>query len=102
MAIPKLLQFVDDDTDLIVLANPNSPIGDYKTIDEIKPLLDTGIPVLIDEAYIEFLDTEDLYITFSPGKHSMIKSSCKLFDGTADELRESSLKKYLKSFDNDN
>ena len=25
-----------------------------------------------------YLDTEDLYITFSPGKHSMIKSSCKL------------------------
>ena len=49
-----------------------------------------------------YLDTEDLYITFSPGKHSMIKSSCKLFDGTADELRESSLKKYLKNFDNDN
>ena len=52
LSIEKMLQFVDDDTDLIVLANPNSPIGDYKTIDEIKPLLDTGIPVLIDEAYI--------------------------------------------------
>ena len=61
LSIDKMLEFVDDDTDLIVLANPNSPIGDYKTIDEIKPLLDTGIPVLIDEAYIEFLDTEDLY-----------------------------------------
>ena len=61
LSIEKMLQFVDDDTDLIVLANPNSPIGDYKTIDEIKPLLDTGIPVLIDEAYIEFLDTEDIH-----------------------------------------
>ena len=61
LSIDKMLEFVDDDTDLIVLANPNSPIGDYKTIDEIKPLLDTGIPVLIDEAYIEFLDTEDIH-----------------------------------------
>ena len=60
-SIENMLSFVDDETELIVLANPNSPIGDYKTIDEIKPLLDTGIPVLIDEAYIEFLDTEDLY-----------------------------------------
>ena len=61
LSIDKMLSFVDEDTQLIILANPNSPIGDYKTIDEIKPLLDTGIPVLIDEAYIEFLDTEDLY-----------------------------------------
>jgi histidinol-phosphate aminotransferase len=57
-SIDKMLQFVDDDTNLIILANPNSPIGDYKTIDEIKPLLDTGIPVLIDEAYIEFSGKE--------------------------------------------
>ena len=61
LSIDKMLEFVDDNTDLIILANPNSPIGDYKTIDEIKPLLDTGIPVLIDEAYIEFLDTEDIH-----------------------------------------
>jgi len=60
LSIENMLSFVDDNTQLIILANPNSPIGDYKTIDEIKPLLDTGIPVLIDEAYIEFLDTEDL------------------------------------------
>ena len=60
-SIDNMLSFVDDDTQLIILANPNSPIGDYKTIDEIKPLLDTGIPVLIDEAYIEFLDTEDIH-----------------------------------------
>jgi len=43
-----------------------------------------------------------LNITFSPGKNSQIKSICKIFDGTADELRENILKKYLKNFDNDN
>jgi histidinol-phosphate aminotransferase len=58
LSIDKMLEFVDDDTNLIVLANPNSPIGDYKTIDKIKPLLDTGIPILIDEAYIEFSENE--------------------------------------------
>ncbi len=57
-SIEHMLEFVDDDTELIILANPNSPIGDYKTIDEIKPLLDTGIPTLIDEAYIEFSKNE--------------------------------------------
>jgi histidinol-phosphate aminotransferase len=58
LSIENMLKFVDDETQLIILANPNSPIGDYKTIDEIKPLLDTGIPVLIDEAYIEFSGEE--------------------------------------------
>ena len=57
-SIENMLSFVDDNTQLIILANPNSPIGDYKTIDEIKPLLDTGIPVLIDEAYVEFSGQE--------------------------------------------
>ena len=49
-----------------------------------------------------YLDRQDLNITFSPGKYSKIKSSCKIFDGTVDELREISLKKYLKNFNNDN
>ena len=60
LSIENMLSFVDNNTQLIILANPNSPIGDYKTIDEIKPLLDTGIPVLIDEAYIEFSDKESM------------------------------------------
>ena len=58
LSISKMLEFVDDETNLIILANPNSPIGDYKTFEDIKPLLDTGIPVLIDEAYIEFSENE--------------------------------------------
>jgi histidinol-phosphate aminotransferase len=59
-SIENMLKFVDNKTELIILANPNSPIGDYKTIEEIKPLLDTGIPVLIDEAYIEFSGKESM------------------------------------------
>ena len=60
LSIENMLSFVDNNTQLIILANPNSPIGDYKTIDEIKPLLDTGIPILIDEAYIEFSGKESM------------------------------------------
>ena len=62
-SIEDMLKFVDDDTELIILANPNSPIGDYKTFEDVKPLLDTGIPVLIDEAYIEFSD-KDSFIKY--------------------------------------
>lgn len=51
--ITDLLEYITDKTKLIVIANPNSPLGDYHSIEEFKPILDTGIPVLIDEAYIE-------------------------------------------------
>ena len=60
ISIDKLLSWITWDTQLIVLANPNSPMGEYKSFDEIKPLLDTGIPTLIDEAYVEFTDNESM------------------------------------------
>ena len=44
----------------VVIANPNSPIGDIKTIDEIEKIImktnKLSIPILIDEAYIEYSD----------------------------------------------
>lgn len=48
-----LLKQISKKTKLIVIANPNSPLGDYHSIEEFRPILDTGLPVLIDEAYIE-------------------------------------------------
>ena len=60
LSIDRLLSFSDKETDLSILANPNSPIGDSKTFEEIKPILDTGKMVLIDEAYIEFSDAKSM------------------------------------------
>ena len=60
LPMDKLLKFSNKKTDLFILANPNSPIGDSKTFEEIKLLLDTGKMVLIDEAYIEFSNTESM------------------------------------------
>ena len=49
---------INKSTSLIILANPNNPIGDYKSIKELEPFIKLtnklGIPVLIDEAYVEF------------------------------------------------
>ena len=57
-SINSLCKMVNDKTSLIILANPNSPIGDYKTEEELKPILELSnklnIPLLIDEAYVEF------------------------------------------------
>jgi histidinol-phosphate aminotransferase len=41
-------------TKVIVLANPNNPTGTPIPIKDILELVDTGLPVLTDEAYVEF------------------------------------------------
>lgn len=41
-------------TKLIFLANPNNPTGNPTPQPDILELLDTGVPLLADEAYVEF------------------------------------------------
>ena len=48
-----IIEAIDEDTQFILLANPNSPIGDYIIKEDIVKLLETGITVVVDEAYIE-------------------------------------------------
>ncbi len=51
-----LLAEIDENTSLIILANPNSPIGDYLSNDKISTLAMSAKDaiILIDEAYYEF------------------------------------------------
>lgn len=56
--VSDLLSRITHKTKLIVIANPNSPLGDYHSIEEFKPILETGIPVLVDEAYIELTNSK--------------------------------------------
>jgi histidinol-phosphate aminotransferase len=58
ISMEKILSNITHDTDLVILANPNSPMGEYKSFDEIRILLEQDVPVLIDEAYIEFSGEE--------------------------------------------
>jgi histidinol-phosphate aminotransferase len=60
ISMEKILSNITNDTDLVILANPNSPMGEYKSFDEIRILLEQDVPVLIDEAYIEFSDRDSL------------------------------------------
>ena len=56
--LDKLINSINDKTRLVVISNPFSPIGEYKTIDEIRELCrvcaDKDIILLIDEAYVDF------------------------------------------------
>jgi histidinol-phosphate aminotransferase len=54
----RFLNAIDENVSCICFANPNSPFGDYLTEKQIEKILRIGlefrIPVLIDEAYLEY------------------------------------------------
>ena len=58
ISIESIKDLVDDKTRLVVLANPNSPIGDWKGEKEIENLIiflkNKGILLLLDEAYADY------------------------------------------------
>jgi histidinol-phosphate aminotransferase len=52
--VPAVKKAITKRTKLIVLANPNNPTGNPAPQSDIRELLDTGVPLLADEAYVEF------------------------------------------------
>jgi len=55
--IPAMKAAVNKKTKIIFLANPNNPTGNLSAEKEIIELLETGVPVVVDEAYYEFSRT---------------------------------------------
>ena len=57
-----IINKINKNTCCIVLANPNSPIGDILEINKIEEIIGVAnklsIPILIDEAYIEYSDNK--------------------------------------------
>lgn len=57
-----ILKEIDDKTALVWICNPNNPTGTYVTHDELEAFLEkvpSNVPVLVDEAYFEFVTAED-------------------------------------------
>jgi histidinol-phosphate aminotransferase len=52
--INNAIKAIDSNTRLIFLANPNAPTGNLTPQKDIIKLLETGLPVVVDEAYYEF------------------------------------------------
>lgn len=53
---------IDERTRLIIVCNPNNPTGVYRSADAIEAFLDQvpdDLPVLVDEAYNEFVSAPD-------------------------------------------
>jgi histidinol-phosphate aminotransferase len=49
-----ILAAVTDKTKIIVVANPNNPTGNFMDPAEFVRIAETGIPFVVDEAYVEY------------------------------------------------
>ena len=49
---------ITDKTTLIIIANPNNPTGNFMSKEDFAKVAETGVPFIIDEAYIEFSGLE--------------------------------------------
>jgi histidinol-phosphate aminotransferase len=62
-SIDKLMDMINEKTSLVIIANPNNPIGDWVSNMKLRGLFsktqEMGIPILVDEAYQEFVEKDD-------------------------------------------
>jgi histidinol-phosphate aminotransferase len=49
-----ILEAITDKTKIIAVANPNNPSGNFMDAQDFVRIADTGIPFVIDEAYVEY------------------------------------------------
>lgn len=52
--VPAVKAAIDKRTKVLFLASPNNPSGNITVPDDLRELVDTGILVVVDEAYAEF------------------------------------------------
>ena len=54
----KIKDMIDDDTRVVIIANPNSPVGDFKSEEELSEIIfyahSRDVMVVIDEAYADY------------------------------------------------
>jgi histidinol-phosphate aminotransferase len=49
-----ILKAITDKTKIIVIANPNNPTGNFMDAKDFVRIAETGIPFIVDEAYVEY------------------------------------------------
>ena len=54
--VGELKRAISKKTKIILLDNPNNPTGNLTGQDDILEIVSTGLPLLVDEAYIEFAE----------------------------------------------
>ncbi|OQX62291.1 MAG: hypothetical protein B5M51_06360 [Anaerolinea sp. 4484_236] len=56
--VDAILAAITDKTKIIIVANPNNPSGNFMDAEDFDKIAQTGIPFIVDEAYIEFAGLE--------------------------------------------
>ena len=59
-SIPDSFEAEPDRTALVVICSPNNPTGNDMEEEKIRKILDSGVPVLLDQAYVEFSEKDYL------------------------------------------
>jgi histidinol-phosphate aminotransferase len=80
----KFINAITDNTSIVILSNPSSPVGDTLTQQQIKQLLSrckkANALLAIDEAYIEFSNTEtSAYTAINDDNLIVIRTLSKAF-----------------------
>ncbi len=57
-----ILNAITDQTKVIVVAHPNNPTGNFMDTESFIKIAETGIPFVIDEAYIEYSGLEKSHV----------------------------------------
>lgn len=53
-----VLSAINDNTSMVVIANPNNPTGNFMDRNDFIRIAKTGAPFIVDEAYVEFSGLE--------------------------------------------
>ncbi len=53
-----VINAIGDETKVVVIANPNNPTGNFMANADFVRIAETGVPFIVDEAYVEFAGLE--------------------------------------------
>lgn len=88
--VGKIVGAISDETDIVVLLNPNNPIGNVYTEEELERIVDkaeqSGAIVIIDEAYHYFY--KDTFLSYALNRNNVVvlRTFSKLFSLAACRL----------------
>ena len=67
-----ILEAITEKTKIIVIANPNNPTGNFMDREHFKSIAETGVPFIVDEAYIEYAGLEKSQIELTKKYRNVI------------------------------
>ena len=90
VCVEKIIEAIDDETDVVVLLNPNNPIGKAYTTEEMCAVVDKarekGAIVIVDEAYHYFYDKTFIPKALEYDNVVVLRTFSKLFSMAACRL----------------